>query len=404
MLVLVSLLRRFSAWQSISITPTASMNTRFSTPSSSSFHRATALRWVSHLGAGLLAAAAALPAVAQTSSVTIYGIYDIGVTRISNVNGHSLTRMEDSIAQGNRLGFRGVEDLGGGLKAFFNLEMGFAGDTGALRQGGLGFGRMSIVGLSHKSWGEVSLGRQFDQMNVSLIRFSPNVTAGVYSATVGDADRVAGNWLNNMVTYKTPVFGGLQLSGQYSFKEDGNSPTNGGRAYSLGATYNNGGFSAGAATTEIRGYGVNPAAAFGVTSFLGAPVTGAAIKLDKYRTAGVGAGYTFGKITVSGLYTRSRFEGAGSAQSLSHFAIPVVYRPSEQWLLEAGFAQSRMAHSRWRNFSLMADYFFSKRTDVYVSANLEKASGNGTSAVIFTLPTSSTNQQKALRMGIRHRF
>ena len=103
-----------------------------------------------------------------------------------------------------------------------------------LRQGGLGFGRASIVGLAHKDWGELSLGRQFDQMNASLIRFSPNVTAGVYSATVGDADRVAGNWLNNMVTYKTPVWGGLQLAGQYSFKEDGTSSTHGRRAPNQG--------------------------------------------------------------------------------------------------------------------------------------------------------------------------
>lgn len=345
----------------------------------------------------------AVPAMAQSSSVTIYGIYDIGITRVSNIGGHAVTRMDDSIAQGNRLGFRGSEDLGAGLRAFFNLEMGFAGDTGALRQGGLGFGRASIVGLAHKDWGELSLGRQFDQMNASLIRFSPNVTAGVYSATVGDADRVAGNWLNNMVTYKTPVWGGLQLSGQYSFKEDGTSSTNGGRAYSVGATYSNGPFAAGAALTDIRGYTIAPGALFGVSSFLGAPVSGS-IRLDKYRTAGIGAGYTLGKFTLSGLVTRTRFENAGASQHLTHFAIPLVYRPTEQWLLEAGFAQSRMEHSRWRNFSLMADYFLSKRTDVYVSANIEKASGEGTSAVIFTLPTSNSSRQTALRMGIRHRF
>ena len=354
--------------------------------------------------AALALGAASLPAAAQ-SQVTIYGIYDLGITRVSNIGGHGMTRMDDSIAQGNRLGFRGTEDLGGGLRAFFNLEMGFAGDTGALRQGGLGFGRASLVGLAHKSWGEVSLGRQFDLMNATLIRFTPNVTQGVYSATVGDADRVAGNWLNNMVTYKTPVWGGLQLSGQYSFKEDGSSSTNAGRAYSLGASYSNGPFSAGLSTTNIRGYTVNPSAAFGVSHFLGSQVTGTGVKLDKYRTAGAGAGYTWGQFTVSGLYTNTRFEALGGrSQTMNHFAIPVVYRPNAQWTFEAGFAQSRMAGSRWRNFSLMADYNFSKRTDVYVSANIERASGDGTTAVIYTLPTSSSSRQTALRAGIRHRF
>lgn len=358
----------------------------------------------------LLAAAAVAtltsPLVANASQVAIYGIYDLGVTRISNANGAGLTRMEDSILQGNRLGFRGTEDLGNGLSAFFNLEMGFAGDTGALRQGGLGFGRVSIVGLSHKAYGELSMGRQFDQMNAALIRFSPIVSAGVYSAMVGDADRVAGNWLNNMITYKSPDLGGFKFNAQYSFSEKGTSATNAGNAYSLGATYSNGNFNAGAAMTEIRGHSVTPGSAFGVSQFMGAAVArNTVVTLSNYRTAGVGAGYTFGPVTVSSLVTSTRYAVAsGASRNLTSIAIPVVYRPSAQWLFEAGYAQSRLEDSRWHHVSLMADYFLSKRTDVYVSANLEKASGNGTSAVIFTLPTSGSNRQTALRAGIRHRF
>ena len=63
-----------------------------------------------------------------------------------------------------------------------------------------------------------------------------------------------------------------------------------------------------------------------------------------------------------------------------------------------------MAGSRWRQISLIADYSLSKRTDLYVSAHWEKASGGATSAVLFTLPGSDTNRQSAWRAGLRHRF
>src|SRR5512144_21749 len=112
------------------------------TPSlfTTSIHPST--RWISarHLlgiGAAVVLVTASASVGAQTSGVTIYGTIDLGVTRVSNIAGGSMTRLDDSISQGNRLGFRGREDLGDGLEAFFNLEQGYAADTGALRQGGL---------------------------------------------------------------------------------------------------------------------------------------------------------------------------------------------------------------------------------------------------------------------------
>lgn len=357
-------------------------------------------------GVALALAAIAVGAQAQSSSVTIYGTIDLGVTRVSNIGGQSTVRMDDSISQGNRLGFRGREDLGGGLEAFFNIEQGYAADTGALRQGGLGFGRMSIVGLSHRTYGEVSLGRQFDQMSPSLLRFNPAGYAGIYASTVGDADRVSGSWLNNMVTYKSPTIGGFKFAAQYSLREDGTNTTNAGRAYSLGATYVNGPFNAGFAMTDIDGYTVRPGASLGVTRFLGAAVTQtSSVVLSNYRTSGIGAGYTVGQVTFNGLVTSTRFENAaGRSDDLTHVALPVVWRPSDNWMLEASVAQARFEDSKWRNYTLIADYYLSKRTDIYASANLQEVSGSGTSAVLVTLSPSNSDRQSALRVGIRHRF
>src|SRR5437773_7693011 len=86
-------------------------------------------------------------AQAQTN-VTIYGVIDLGMDYTNNSLGKSQVQMESGYAQGSRLGFKGNEDLGGGLSAVFQLENGFAADTGKLGQGGLLFGRQAFVGLS----------------------------------------------------------------------------------------------------------------------------------------------------------------------------------------------------------------------------------------------------------------
>src|SRR6266702_8112619 len=75
------------------------------------------------------------------SSVTLYGILDAGITYVNNTGGSHVVKFDDGISYGNRLGFKGVEDLGGGLKAVFVLESGFHLGNGTLGFGGSEFGR-----------------------------------------------------------------------------------------------------------------------------------------------------------------------------------------------------------------------------------------------------------------------
>jgi len=88
----------------------------------------------------LLAAAVAMsfaaPAMAQ-SSVTIYGIADAGVMYVNNGGGDSRTKLVSGIADGSRIGFKGIEDMGGGYKAIFNLEARVELDTGKQSAGNL---------------------------------------------------------------------------------------------------------------------------------------------------------------------------------------------------------------------------------------------------------------------------
>ena len=103
-------------------------------------------------------------------SITIYGLLDTAVEHINHVGatGSGLTRIPSNAGNiPSRLGFRGREDLGGGISAQFVLEMGIAPDSGVLNQGGRGFGRQSFVGLNGP-WGQVSLGRQYTMLFWSM--------------------------------------------------------------------------------------------------------------------------------------------------------------------------------------------------------------------------------------------
>jgi predicted porin len=98
-------------------------------------------------------------AQAQTS-VTIYGSFDAGIRNQRDIDatGHSRTT---GTYNSNSLGFKGVEDLGGGLNAHFTLESGFNSGTGELNntQNKL-FQRSAFVGLGGQ-WGSLDLGRQY---------------------------------------------------------------------------------------------------------------------------------------------------------------------------------------------------------------------------------------------------
>src|SRR5450830_737338 len=106
-----------------------------------------------------LSVLAAISGVAQAqSSVTIYGVVDMAFQAESKA-GVKKYAIDSGEQAGSRLGFKGTEDLGGGLKAIFDIEAGILGDSGA-SQGGLTFGRQSWVGLTG-DFGTVKAGRQY---------------------------------------------------------------------------------------------------------------------------------------------------------------------------------------------------------------------------------------------------
>jgi outer membrane protein OmpU len=352
------------------------------------------------------ALAAAIPAAHAQSSVTLYGLIDEGITYLNNQGGHSLVKAEDYNLSASRIGFTGREDLGGGTAAIFKLESGLNVNTGALRQGGLQFGRGAWVGLTNDKYGTLTMGRNWDQMTLALAVFHPAITIGLNGATPGDADRVCGEFLNNSITYTSPNLKGFQFSAEYSLAGDGTSTTNGGAALSGGATYTNGAFNAGVALTRVNAATFAPGAALGLNEAFGVPVKSTtSFVLDQYRTVGVGASYQFKPVRVAAIYTNTHYElHADDTMTLQMFGLSAIYQVTPSLSSSVGYLHSKMADSTWNIYSAILDQSLSKRTDVYVSADFEKATGPHVVAQLALEGPSSTGSQLALRVGLRHRF
>lgn len=184
-------------------------------------------------------AVATTTAYAQTSSVTIYGVVDLGVRRSEGLNrshapaAGSLTALGSGINSTSRWGLRGTEDMGGGLKVTFNLESGLAADTGQQINATKYFDRASWVAIGG-DWGRVAAGRQTtpladtvaatDPLRARFASFNPNIATTGLSAhglgiEFGPAGSTAGSYrLDNALKY-SGNYGNLSGSLMYAFGE-----------------------------------------------------------------------------------------------------------------------------------------------------------------------------------------
>ena len=172
------------------------------------------------VGIAALLVAATFSASAQ-SNVVLYGIVDAALVRTDPASGTATTELFSGLQSGSRWGFRGREDLGGGLSADMQLEGGFNTDTGQLGQGGRLFGRLAWVGLSG-GFGQVRAGR-FNLAGHDLADYiSP---FGVVYADAGVNRAVATSStilrVDNLVMYTTPKMAGFEGKLGYSFRHDG---------------------------------------------------------------------------------------------------------------------------------------------------------------------------------------
>ena len=185
-----------------------------------------------------LAVLAAATGVAQAqSSVVIYGTVDAGfVSERGGVNGN-VNKLDSGVASASRLGFKGTEDLGSGLSALFLLEAGFGVDTGAQGKNEALFGRQSYVGLSSKTTGTLTLGRQYTPWYNTLSKVADPFAVGY----AGSAKNLfpANTRTSNTVLYTSPNFNGFDADVAYTFGENAESNKIG-RQIGASAGYSNG--------------------------------------------------------------------------------------------------------------------------------------------------------------------
>lgn len=195
-----------------------------------------------------LAVLASVAGFAQAqSAVTVYGVADLAINKISGgntltSNTTTLNSSSDYNQSGSRLGFRGTEDLGGGLKASFALESGILMDTGASAQSGLAFGRQAWAGLDG-NFGGIKLGRQNSSIYKALLAIDPfeDGFAGAATANIFTTpdNGLSATRVNNTIAYSTPSMSGFNGEFQYSFGEDATIAKKG-RVVGLGLAYANG--------------------------------------------------------------------------------------------------------------------------------------------------------------------
>lgn len=165
---------------------------------------------------------AAQPACAQ-SSLTFYGIADIGLVGESGGSAGRVTKVTSGPASASRIGFKGTEDLGAGLAAFFVLEAGYSVDTGANAAANSLFNRQALLGL-RSSAGSLMLGRQTTPYHNTLVSVADPFGTG-YAGTIKNTfpDSGTNARSSNTVMYASPDYMGWSAELAYSPGEQANS-------------------------------------------------------------------------------------------------------------------------------------------------------------------------------------
>lgn len=332
---------------------------------------------------------------AQTN-VQVYGLIDAGVEHVTNAapNGSSMNRVISGGKNTSRWGFRGSEDLGGGLKAVFNLEGGILLDTGA--QDGALFKRQANVGLEG-GFGRVVIGRSFTTTYDLVIKFDPMGFAPNYSwATSGNATGPSKYGMttafDNLIKY-TGHTGGFTYGATIGLGEQTTSQADG-RKYAVGGSWFGGGFGVMAAYEQING---NTVAATGNRDETTALHLGADYKTGPWRATAGMRRYKLESGKAATPDVRGDTTWAGLVYNVQAWTLTgAVYHVNTKNVASDKDADPTMLVAR-------AMYALSKRTDLYMVAAHAKADHGQLVGLSRDDPGFGTTQN-GFTAGIQHRF
>lgn len=300
--------------------------------------------------AGLVSA----PVFAQ-SNVTIYGVADaaIGIGKADDVDFRGVV---GGVLSGNRLGFKGSEDLGNGLKAVFTLEHGFNIDTGtdAIISNGAAFSRQAYVGLQG-AFGTVSLGRQYAPgyfanydaaLGASISPQSTLTSAAGVGLTI--TPNSAARW-DNSIAYTGTFGGGLTARAIYAARAvETGTDTQQDDTWGASVDYANGPLKAGVTYHYLK-----------------------QLASDDQQEWYVGAQYDFGMLTLAGSYQNGRDVGAGDLDKrVWNLGVIVPVTAAGKVHVSYGSLKERdLDDADARNWVVAYTHALSKRTTGYVAYN-----------------------------------
>ena len=318
---------------------------------------------------------------AQTN-VTVYGIMDLGYTFRDADGEGNRNAIDSGISSGSRLGFRGTEDLGNGLKANFLLEQGIKADTGESDQSGRTFGRQSWVGLAG-AFGEVRLGRQnalgYEWFGGGVTPWGTNYLQA-NPKTIFGYDNVAER-IDNAVMYYSPSFSGFQGAIGYSWNGNGSSDTDSITAGTQSsANETNGNRHDRAIVTAALRYRSGPLMAVVTYDQKDVSDVEKAASKDDTRNIAVGATYDFGVVKAHAGYGQLKNRGLNdNADKENAWMVGLSAPVGTAGKLMAAY--QRVNDARNSNefgasfddnrggFAVVYDHALSKRTSLYAYAS-----------------------------------
>jgi len=322
------------------------------------------------------------------SSVTLYGKVDLGLVMDSGNSAGKSIRLDSGVTGGSRIGFKGVEDLGGGMKAAFQLETGYCADSAAgassngatvpnFCTGSNAFMGRQAHGDLTGAFGALSAGRQYSIGFNNLSTIDPFGTG--FAGQINNIVDPSGIRLNNSVTYATPNMGGFVGSAEIAFGEQtGNWQAN--RETGAGLTY-----ASGPAYLGFSFYDVGNAAGNGASR-------------KNYTFGGT---YDFGVVKLHGLVQKST--GPSTLDVLDIMGGATV--PIAGGNLMASYIHHNDRTSKdsdAQQFGIGYIYPLSKRTSIYTAfAKIQNRNG-----ATFTVgnATASGTGNKAFDFGVVHNF
>jgi len=347
-------------------------------------------------------------AATAQSSVTLFGIADVNVGYVTRDAGvgdtkHSRVGLGGHGRSTSRLGFRGTEDLGGGLKAGFWLEGEINVDDGG---SGLNFRRRSIVNLAG-DFGEIRLGRDllpsynalggYDIWNSTGVGFFQALTKNWLGANTAGPDD-SGVRADNLIVYNTPDFNGFKASVGYAFDE---------KRIAVG-TGNNVSDKVGRYVGGYLRYANGPVS----VSVTGAQQKTGVLNVPADRdTYGVGGSYDLGVVKLGAIFSNTTYKPDGAAKlKFDSYALNGAIPVGSNGVVNLSYAlyDQKAIDAKAHHFAAGYDYNMSKRTTLYgIVAVMNNKDGStvGLSARnVYTGGVETDKTQTGMQVGIRHSF